>query len=222
MNGLRKAWRESASLLLLSKSPAKSPAAFNYDVLVMKRSTASKFMPNAIVFPGGVIERTDCTPKWLDLYSELGVDDKQLGTLKNSRNKDFIYCRSSAEEIERELSLRISAIRETFEEVGVLLAKSPQDMKRDSSGLYSSALSDFDHRFWQKEVQGNSARFFDLCQTLQVLPDVFSMHAWSNWLTPTSVGKHRFDTIFFVAFLPDRPKLLSMDEKEAQHLLVSN
>lgn len=114
-------------------------------------------------------------------------------------------------------------MRETFEEVGVLLAKSAQDLKKDSSGLYSAALSesDFDHRFWQKEVQGNPTRFFDLCESLKVLPDVFSMHAWSNWLTPTSVGKHRFDTIFFVACLPERPEL-SMDEKEAQHVLVRN
>lgn len=114
-------------------------------------------------------------------------------------------------------------MRETFEEVGVLLAKSAQDLKKDSSGLYSAALSesDFDRRFWQKEVQGNPTRFFDLCESLKVLPDVFSMHAWSNWLTPTSVGKHRFDTIFFVACLPERPEL-SMDEKEAQHVLVRN
>lgn len=106
MNGLRKVWRESASLLLLSKSPAKSPATCNYDVLVMKRSTASKFMANAIVFPGGVIEKSDSAGNWLDLYRDLGVDDKHLAALKNSRNKDFIYCRGE-EEIDRELSLRI-------------------------------------------------------------------------------------------------------------------
>lgn len=178
-------------------------------------------MANAIVFPGGVIETADSSQKWIDLYSKNGVSDKMLSDLRSIRNtSDFIYQKSSEEEqIERELSLRISAIRETFEEVGILLAKGGSDLEKDSSGLYSTAKSVGDTLFWQKEVLANPSRFFDLCQSLKVVPDVFSLQAWSNWMTPTTVGKHRFDAIFFVACLPERPGLW-MDEKEAQDVFV--
>lgn len=217
MKGMRKVWKESASLLLLSKKTAEPSSKFNYDILAFKRSTGSKFMPSAIVFPGGVIEKADSARSWLDLFAKQGVADSRLKDLRSVHNtSDFIYQKSSEEEqIERELSLRISAIRETFEEVGILLAKNAADLQKDSSGLLTTAHSDFDTLFWQKEVLANPARFYDLCQSLQVVPDVFSLHAWSNWMTPTTVGKHRFDAIFFVACLPERPGLW-MDEKEAQ------
>lgn len=219
MKSVRKVWQESASLLLLSKNPSSQKSNFNYDILVMKRSTGSKFMANAIVFPGGVIEKSDSTGNWLDLYAKVGVPDDRLKALRSSLNTDFIYQKSSEEEkIERELSLRISAIRETFEEVGILLAKGQSDLKEDSTGT-SSALTGFDVTYWQKEVQKHPSRFYDLCQTLQVVPDVFSLHGWSNWMTPTTVGKHRFDTIFYVASLNERPEL-AMDQKEVQHVLV--
>lgn len=178
-------------------------------------------MPNAIVFPGGVTEKEDSHRNWLDLYSRIGVKDSRLHALGCASNTDFIYQKSSEEEqIERELSLRISAIRETFEEVGILLARGSHELQSDSSGLYAAAVrTGFDVHFWQKEVQHHPGRFYDLCHTLQVVPDVFALHGWANWMTPTTVGKHRFDTIFFTASLVDRPEF-AMDEKEAQHVLV--
>lgn len=223
MKGVRKVWRESASLLLLSKTPqnANGPkSSFNYDMLVMKRSTGSQFMPNAIVFPGGVTEKEDSHRNWLDLYSSVGVKDSRLHALGCNSNTDFIYQKSSEEEhIERELSLRISAIRETFEEVGILLARGSDELQRDSTDLYATVRTGFDVNFWQKEVHAHPGRFYDLCQKLHVVPDVFALHGWANWMTPTTVGKHRFDTVFFTASLVDRPEF-AMDEKEAQHVLV--
>lgn len=225
MSGIRKAWRESASLLILAKKPQSSQntagSKFNYDVLVQKRSTGSKFMANAIVFPGGVIEKADGRRNWLDLYRKLGVDLPRLEALKSTNSTDFIYQKNPEEELERELSLRISAIRETFEEVGILLAKSLDDFK-DSNCLYSSAVppsSSFDTRFWQKEVQDNPGRFYDLCESLKVAPDVLSLHSWSNWLTPTTVGKLRFDAIFYLTCLSERPSF-ERDQKEVQEILV--
>lgn len=177
-------------------------------------------MANAIVFPGGVIEKADSNRNWLDLYSKIGVQDSRLNALRCDRNTDFIYQKASEDEqIERELSLRISAIRETFEEVGILLAKGQEALQMDNQGLYTTALTGFDIQYWQKEVQGNPGRFYDLCLTLQVVPDVFSLHGWANWMTPTTVGKHRFDTIFYVASLAERPQL-AMDQKEVQHVVV--
>lgn len=223
MQGVRKMWKESASLILLSKSPAvvEPSSKFNYDILAIKRSTGSKFMPNAIVFPGGVIEPADSTRNWLDLYSKLGVRDARLAALRCDQDLDFIYQKNSDDEqIERALSLRISAIRETFEEVGILLAKGQKDLAMDASGLYAVAKSGFDITHWQKEVRSDSGKFFDLCELLKVVPDVFSLHSWSNWLTPTSIGKHRFDTVFFTASLQERPPL-TMDTREVQHVVVS-
>ena len=56
-----KYWREAATLLLVSpKNSSGSP----FNVLMMKRSAKSKFMPNACVFPGGVVDAADCNPGW--------------------------------------------------------------------------------------------------------------------------------------------------------------
>ena len=40
---------------------------FDYEILMLRRSAKSQFMPNAYVFPGGVSSTKDFDPKWLDL-----------------------------------------------------------------------------------------------------------------------------------------------------------
>lgn len=51
----------------------------------------------------------------------------------------------------RDISLRITAIRETFEELGVLICKNKEQLK--DSNLLSNLVHNFDVAFWQKQVR---------------------------------------------------------------------
>lgn len=75
------------------------------------------------MFPGGLIESSDADLKWLKLFQEQGYTDDNFKPLyPNSVNRPEIFI-SKGNEISREISLRISAIRETFEECGILFCK---------------------------------------------------------------------------------------------------
>jgi nucleoside diphosphate-linked moiety X motif protein 19 len=58
-------WRNSATLILAVR--AAQPSKFDYNILMLKRSARSKFMPSAVVFPGGVTEAADFNPAWKQL-----------------------------------------------------------------------------------------------------------------------------------------------------------
>lgn len=86
----------------------------------------------------------------------------------------------------REISLRITAIRETFEEVGILLCK---PKKAEYNSIYSHCLESFDRKMWQKAVHNDSTKFLELCKELNVIPDLWSLHEWAAWLTPATFKK---------------------------------
>lgn len=52
--------------------------------------------------------------------------------------------------ISREISLRITALRETFEELGLLLVKNAEQLR--ASSPFSVHRHDFDVAHWQNEV----------------------------------------------------------------------
>ena len=120
-----------------------------YEVLLMRRSDRSTFAPGAWVFPGGTLEEQD-----VSLARRFGEGENEL------------------------LSMKVCAIREVFEETGILLA----DTNADAS--------------FRKELLSGSARFADLFDD----PDTL-LHdlVWTaRWITPEGIPK-RFDTWFFLA-----------------------
>src|SRR6218665_1561135 len=122
-------WREAASLLIISKTDHTPISNYDYSILMVKRSAGSSFMASAFVFPGGAVELSDFDPSWYDLYHRYGISDKELDqsisdkivgprppiitnsiTLRKAKNGQRI--------LNPDIALRISAIRETFEEAG--------------------------------------------------------------------------------------------------------
>ena len=97
-------------------------------------------------------------------------------------------------------ALVCAAVRETFEESGVLLAgRSPDDVIEDVSGdeweAERVALESRDHSLGELLTRRSLVLRADL------------LHAWSHYITPVIEPK-RFDTRFFVAALPtgQRPR----------------
>lgn len=87
-----------------------------------------------------------------------------------------------------EVSGKITAIRETFEEVGVGLFQKPIKRK-----LSSSEWQD-----WRKKVHDDSSQFSLFMNKLGSSPSTSSLVYWDHWITP-SWEKKRFDTAFFMS-----------------------
>lgn len=246
MSSILKHWREAATLLLVAKTRAPVVSVLqttNYEVLMLKRSGKSKFMPSQHVFPGGTSHDADFSPAWLDLFKQTGteVSENLMKFLKRGGQGASMFSRKRPEEFSQvpsELAFRITAIRETFEEAGVLIVRDINRVKNENinelaqplSGK-SSILSDAILSPWRKKVDDDAWEFLKMCQELNVVPDVWSLFEWSNWLTPVqpraqvieskpAEGKHaprRFDTAFYLCVLDYIPHAVH-DDKETTEL----
>ncbi len=87
-----KYWREAATLLLVVRNGhgiVRSP--FDYRVLMLKRSSKSKFMPNAYVFPGGVVDQTDFDQDWLKIFEKFGRQEPLPTLPLKNAHQPMIY-----------------------------------------------------------------------------------------------------------------------------------
>lgn len=120
--------------------------------------------------------------------------------------------------IPNDLSLRVTAIRETFEESGILLCKR---MNYDNAQSCTTAshleIDSIDN--WRKLVQKNASKFIDLCNQNKCYPDVSALYLWSNWLSPPLLNT-KFDTKFFLAYIETSVNA-SPDGMETSHISVS-
>lgn len=240
MAAILKHWREAATLILVAKGRSEgiktANTLFNYEILMLKRSSKSKFMPSVYVFPGGVATNSDFSKEWLELYDK---DSLQTfcdfwkrggkGPPMFSRMRDTQF-----ESVESELAFRICAIRETFEESGVLLVKptkqAPNKVNNElqlkpTYGCYSN-LPEASIQLWREKVEKDASQFLVMCKELGVVPDVWALTEWSNWLTPITMRTteqkrqpKRFDTAFFLCILDSFPPAVH-DNTETVHSMV--
>ncbi len=142
------------------------------EVYLTRRAARSRFMPDAFVFPGGAVDAADRD----DARALLAVQDGS-----GPRDADVAA-----------LTLRITAIRELFEEAGILLA-------RDAAGaavmLEAQRLASLRREAMQRGALG------PLLAEGSLRPDVAALAYYSNWITPAS-EPIRFDAHFFVARIP--------------------
>lgn len=248
MAAVLKHWREASTVILVtagqkgrhvnpnfvtsSAAPADAPKGANFDLLLLKRSDKSQFMPNRYVFPGGVAVDVDFSADWIPVFDLLGKDHRQdvfdfvqrggQGAPMFSRLRDQKFS-----QIPSDIAFRICAIRETFEESGVLLVRSldkggnfrPSLWEGPSWASYCQEEAVINE--WRQRVDKDPSEFLRMCQELRMVPDVWSLYEWSNWLTPLGLGgsSRRFDTAFFVCCVDGRPHVAE-DEGETVHSQV--
>lgn len=133
-------------------------------------------------------------------------------------DKPFMY-KTSEGNLELELSLRITAIREMFEELGVVFC-------HDQSTASTSPFSHFFHTkdcdipVWQNKVHNHEESLLAFCERFKVVPDIMNIYAWSCWLTPTFTHTKRYETAFFLAALEHVPPIYP-ESYEVQEFFVS-
>lgn len=148
------------------------------EAYLLRRQQSMKFAPGMYVFPGGGVDTADAS-----------LDVPWAGDPPAVWAARF----NTTEEKARELVC--AAVRETFEESGVLLAGPDEhSIVADTSGpeWQAARLALEAHEFSFAE--------FLLEQGLVLRTDLLG--AWSHWITPTFEPR-RFDTRFFVAVLPE-------------------
>lgn len=260
MNTTLKHWKEAATLILAAGRrlaadtlPSRGPLTaasgsapdsgrgrarltlgfFDYDVLMLKRSGKSGFMPNAYVFPGGLVDASDFSSEWLDVFKQFS-DSPNFGLRSvkqraETRPPMFATDRLKlGSPVPGDVAFRICALRETFEESGVLLVvpagNALSEVTQVAPRLHSNAndLSSTELSRWRTLVNQDPCNFIRMCRELRVLPNIWALHEWSNWLTPVGrSGAKRFDTAFFICCLQEIPQALQ-DEKEIVQVQVKN
>ncbi|KAF2623183.1 hypothetical protein BU25DRAFT_350747 [Macroventuria anomochaeta] len=90
---------------------------------------------------------------------------------------------------------RLAAIRETFEECGILLAKSK------TTGKLFTGISDEEREQGRRAVHSGTVKFTDLLEKWGALPDTSSLIPFTRWITPPNVPR-RFSTQMYIYFLP--------------------
>jgi 8-oxo-dGTP pyrophosphatase MutT (NUDIX family) len=162
--------RDASTVVLLRDAPA------GLEVFLMKRSGLSDVLGGAYVFPGGKRDDADTLE---DLPNRL---TESLGDLSSSLNESVLNPIAGA-------TLYVTAIREAFEESGVLFAENA------SPDVIAKAYALI------KEGVG----FDDILSQLGLRLQTKALQPWSRWITPklASVSSKRFDTRFFIATVPE-------------------
>lgn len=141
------------------------------EVFMVRRNSGMAFMPGALVFPGGRVDIGDC--------------DRSLRPL----------CGDVGDISDRELAYRIAAVREAFEEAGVLLA-------RDETGAFVCGKRLDRLATYRPLLEKDQITIGDFLREEKLTLACDLMAFCAHWVTPTD-HRMRFDTHFFLAPTPD-------------------
>jgi 8-oxo-dGTP pyrophosphatase MutT (NUDIX family) len=163
-----------AATVVLARDRGEGP-----EVYLLRRTASMAFAAGFFVFPGGSVD-----PRDQDI-----PDEAWVGPPAN----EWALGLSCDEPLAR--ALVCAAVRETFEESGVLLA-GPDER---------SVVADTSGDDWEADRLALLDRSLSLAELLRrrdlhLRADL--LRAWSHWITP-EVEPKRFNTRFFVAALPD-------------------
>jgi 8-oxo-dGTP pyrophosphatase MutT (NUDIX family) len=151
-----------------------------FEVLMLRRHARSGFAAHAWVFPGGTVDDAD---GYLDESRWRGIDPEALA----------VRFRDTPAGV---LAAHVAAVRETFEEAGLLFARhedgSAVDLSAPEVAEMRAALAD------REQV----ADFHAWLDERALVLDLDVLTYWSRWITPPLESK-RFDTRFFLARVPD-------------------
>lgn len=183
------------------------PAAGGFELFMGRRNSKNRFLPDRYVFPGGRLETGDSSAEALerlyglpDAATPLFRDTPKVGAWQQ------VNPLSRAEEI----GLWVAALRELFEEAGVLLAVdeltcSPRDIHNEPATRQRFAG-------YRQAMAKNELDFIAMLQQEKLKLDLSRLIYFSHWITPLT-EKYRFDTRFFLTHAPAN-QIAEIDNQE--------
>ena len=179
--------RDAATVMLLRPSgsgsgpgsgPSRPASRLGFEVYMLRRKPSMAFAPGAYVFPGGSVDQRD-------------VDEEVAWAGPGVDHWGQVF--DAPPHLAR--ALVCAAVRETFEESGVLLAG-------PSAG---AVVADTTGEDWEADRQALLDRSLSLAEMLarrELILRADLLRPWSRWITP-AVEPRRFDARFFAAALPE-------------------
>jgi 8-oxo-dGTP pyrophosphatase MutT (NUDIX family) len=180
--------RAAATVLLVRDA---APPSAGVEVFLLRRQVSMAFAGGMYVFPGGGVDPRDAEDDVAWAGPSAQVWGARLGAASAAQARALVC----------------AAVRETFEECGVLLAaEAPDGPVVDVSGAG-----------WEAERQALLARetaLSDLLRRRRLVLRSDLLRAWAHWTTPVHEPR-RYDTRFFLAVLPGGQDARHVDDGEA-------
>lgn len=179
----------AATLVLLRDGPA------GIEVLLLRRNRATRFAPGAFVFPGGRVDAADASPAvvraWDGLTPDAAAQRLDLGP------------RTAPPAI----AYYAAAVRETFEETGILPCVRPAgagarpNRPESRAAPPSSQPSAPQLLAARNALLEGSASFHQVLRDLDLRLDGAALVYAAHWVTPAAAPR-RYDTRFFATRAP--------------------
>lgn len=174
-------------------------AADGLEVLMLQRNFQSGFMPGMYLFPGGALDESDYELEVCALCS--GLDDAAASRILGLSGGGLAYW--------------VAAIRESFEEAGVLLAC---DARGEVVSLSEPGVSERCAAYRQALNAGKETLSAIVAGERWRLA-VDRLVYFSHWITPAGAPR-RYDTRFFIARAPDAQDALHDNLETIGHAWV--
>jgi 8-oxo-dGTP pyrophosphatase MutT (NUDIX family) len=162
------------------------------EVLLLRRHPDLVFVAGAHVFPGGAVDPDDDSPEAASVAT--GLDDATASGLLDVTTGGLAYW--------------IAAVRETFEEAGLLLAATSGGEDPWLDPGRAGRLHDA-----RRDLDAGRMSLAELCRREDLRLDLGPVRSFGRWITPLGAPR-RYDTRFFVAPAPPHPEV-SVDRREA-------
>jgi len=212
-------WRNTAAIILTTSAAALSrssnPTSFMKNnvtgiyLMMAKKSKVDKGFAQAYVFPGGGVHESDFSLKWLKLFEKAGkAEELKFPQNHNLMSHPLTYQIMANNPLPSglppEIGLRISAIREMFEETGILIASHKEDVSiKQSTGTCYQMEEKLGIK-WRKEIGEQPNHFINLFEENDLYPNLSALHDWWAWLSPTDLP-HRYYCAYFMCCIQDVP-----------------
>jgi glyoxylase-like metal-dependent hydrolase (beta-lactamase superfamily II)/8-oxo-dGTP pyrophosphatase MutT (NUDIX family) len=176
------------------------------EVCMLRRSQRAGFAAGAYVFPGGVVDAADNEADAAALCT--GIDDaeasRELGVASGG------------------LAYRVAAIRECFEEAGLLFARAARSAAGASGELLAIASPGVIDQFAElrRALNARETGFVAMCRSQDLRLATDRLVYLSHWITPKGTPR-RYDTRFFAAIAPAAQTPLHDGRETVQHLWIT-
>lgn len=193
--------RDAATVLLLRRR--SGAAGEKLEVLMVLRHPHSLFVPNYHVYPGGCLDEEDYAP---------GMEPFSFGVGPREAQHLIPDIRPP----EKALGVWVAGIRETFEEVGVLLA-----YEKDGSLVsMDSEPQAAKYNTYRRALAEGRIRFRTVLEQEGLKLAADRLFYFSHWITPEPLP-YRYDVRFFLARAPESQPVMHDGLELTEHVWIS-
>jgi 8-oxo-dGTP pyrophosphatase MutT (NUDIX family) len=175
-------------------------ASDGIEVLMLQRNYQSGFMPGMFLFPGGALDAADAAQAVLARC--LKLDERTASAALGMSSGGLAYW--------------AAAIRESFEEAGVLLAYD------EAGALVNPREPQRFARFeeYRRKLNAGESVLEAMLERENLTLAVDRLTYFSHWITPEGAPR-RYDTRFFIALAPHDQEALPDNVEAIHHVWVS-